>query len=387
MKTVLLAFGLLCGALNSAGAQSPASYAWVQWEADGRPHARAIVSGTACPSLTVGAMSFPMTLRSGPQGNFSDTVCDLPYPVTTNAAHVGELALPKVPKAPAHIIVFGDSGCRLKGAEVQACNDPKRWPFATLAKQMAALKPDLVIDVGDYYYRETACPPSGVDCAGSPYGDRTESWVADYFAPATPLFAVAPIIHVRGNHEDCQRSPLGWARYLSGFPGATCSKHEDPFVVAFDNLQVAQTDSAYGDETNAADPLFIADEQFVDALAGSRETWLITHRPPVAYLAAHIADESNGTHLAAIISGHIHIFAAASFAHAPPQLIVGTGGDNLASTKDAELLRGSLGALADARFGFAAFDRDGSGWNIGVHGPDGAIAHRCRLEARKVSCT
>jgi hypothetical protein len=32
-------------------------------------------------------------------------------------------------------------------------------------------------------------------------------------------------------------------------------------MIGFDNLHAAQVDSAKGDETNAGDPLFVADEQ------------------------------------------------------------------------------------------------------------------------------
>jgi hypothetical protein len=387
MKTILTALLLVVFAGATGAAQSVPSFAWVQWDADARPHVRAIVSGSGCPNVTVGGKDFPMALRSGPQGNFTDSVCDAPYPAGASGAHVGAIPLPRVPRAPARIVVFGDSGCRLKGAEVQACNDPQRWPFAPLARAMAALHPDLVIDVGDYYYRETPCPASGVDCSGSPYGDRTESWDADYFVPVAPLFATAPFIHVRGNHEDCKRSPFGWARYLSGLPAATCTEHEAPVMIGFDNLQVAQVDSAYGDETNAADPLFVADEAFVDKHAGSRETWLATHRPPVAYLGAHRSGDAAGTHLAAVLSGHIHIFAAASFAAEEPLLIVGTGGDNLEAAPKVQWVHDTLGALTDVHFGFAVLDRSADGWDVRVYGLDGAISHRCRLAARMLACS
>jgi hypothetical protein len=386
MKTIVTVLLLIALGGTTVAAEPATSYAWVQWDADALPHARAIVNGSECPKLTVGAISYPMALRAGAQGNFTDSVCDAPYPGGAKDAHIGSIALPAVPRAPARIVVFGDSGCRLKGAEVQACNDPQRWPFAPLVRAMAALHPDLVIDVGDYYYRETACPTTVVDCGGSPYGDRTESWVADYFAPATPLFAAAPFIHVRGNHEDCKRSPFGWARYLSGLAVPACSEHEAPVLIGFNNLQVAQVDSANGDETNPADPLFVADEQFVNAHAGNRETWFATHRPPVAYLGVHQNDEVNGTHLATVLSGHIHIFAAASFPNELPLMIVGTGGDNLEAGPAVKWVHDTIGALTDVRFGFAVLARAGKGWNVNVHALDGTISHRCRLEARKLTC-
>jgi hypothetical protein len=326
-------------------------------------------------------------LRAEPRAPFSDGVCDAAYPPGVRNARIGAIPLPPVPRMPKRIVVFGDSGCRLKGAEVQACNDPHRWPFALLARAMAAQRPDLAIDVGDYYYRETACPPSGVDCTGSPYGDRTESWTADYFAPVAPLFAVAPFIHVRGNHESCERSPHGWSRYLSGLPSDACAGHEPPVMIAFENLNVAEVDSAEGNGNDAYDPLFFGDEHVVDERAGDRETWLATHRPPVAFLALHKNGDGNGTHIAAVLSGHIHLFAAATFPHEEPLLIVGTGGDNLEDGTAEDTLRDTLDAIVDRRFGFAVLERSGNGWNVAVHALDGSISHRCRLQNREVRCS
>ena len=74
------------------------------------------------------------------------------------------------------IVVIGDTGCRLKGTFVQDCNDPVKWPFATVARLAAARHPDLVIHVGDYHYRETPCPADRAGCAGSPYGDNWAVW-------------------------------------------------------------------------------------------------------------------------------------------------------------------------------------------------------------------
>src|SRR5262249_37597941 len=70
--------------------------------------------------------------------------------------HTGEL--PKMRTDPERILVIGDTGCRLKGSLVQPCNDMQQWPFPALAQQAAKLNPDLVIHVGDYLYRENACP-------------------------------------------------------------------------------------------------------------------------------------------------------------------------------------------------------------------------------------
>ena len=47
-------------------------------------------------------------------------------------------------------------------------------------------------------------------CAGSPWGDNWTTWQADFFTPAAPLLAAAPIVLVRGNHEDCDRAGPGF---------------------------------------------------------------------------------------------------------------------------------------------------------------------------------
>ena len=368
-------------------AQSTADYVWVQYEADGLPHVRAIVAGGSCPTLSVGTVATPLIMRAPPAPGFVDSVCDLVLPANAKGAHVGGATLPVIPRAPTTIALFADTGCRLKGAEVQACNDPKAWPFPTIAKDVAAEHPDLVIHVGDYYYRETPCPGT-VNCANSPHGDISDSWIADYFAPMAPVFAAAPIVNVRGNHEDCKRSPLGWARYLSGLAQVRCTTHEPVAFAAFDNLIVGNVDDASEvTEASPVPPAFTADEGLVDAraVAAQRETWLLAHRPPVLYEATHQDTETAGMHIAAFISGHIHTFAAFTPPGETPQVLVGMGGDNLAPDAEANTLA-VFNGIVDRRFGYAIFHRHGLGWDIIVHDVDTTVHRRCRLEARAVHC-
>jgi hypothetical protein len=362
-------------------------FAWIQWGIEGRPHARAIVEG-ACPALRIGAATVAMRLRAQPQPGYPDTVCDAPLPANFAGARIGPLTVPAVPRAPSRIAVFGDTGCRVQGRNLQACNDPNLWPMAKIVRSIAAERPQLVIHAGDYYYRETACAPAAaVNCTNTPFGDTSESWLADWFVPAAPLFATAPLVLVRGNHEDCKRGGIGWSRYLSGLPGVVCSQHEDPGYASFAGLLLANVDSAYGNEYDPDASAFVGDERLVDSRASvtAGETWLLTHRPPMAYLAAHADDERNGTHIAAFVAGHIHLFGAYAFPAAPPQLIVGTGGDTLAGNAEAQTLA-LLGGVTEVRFGYAIFDRAGAGWDIGVHDPDGSLRRRCRLERRTVRC-
>ncbi|MFX8797610.1 metallophosphoesterase, partial [Acinetobacter baumannii] len=85
------------------------------------------------------------------------------------------------------------------------------WPFKLGATLSASLKPDLVLHVGDFHYREKPCPAGNDGCAGSPWGDNWDVWREDFFAPADSLLRAAPWIMVRGNHELCDRGGHGWA--------------------------------------------------------------------------------------------------------------------------------------------------------------------------------
>jgi hypothetical protein len=118
------------------------------------------------------------------------------------------------------IVLVGDTGCRLKKAEDawQACNDPEAWTFAEVARAAAAAHPDLVLHVGDYHYRENACPEGHAGCTGSPWAYGWDAWDADFFSPAAPLLAAAPWVMVRGNHEECARAGQGWWLLLDPHP-------------------------------------------------------------------------------------------------------------------------------------------------------------------------
>ena len=110
------------------------------------------------------------------------------FPPAARAASVQgkPLALPH--NDPARIVVIGDTGCRIKAGKVQDCNDPEKWPFQRVASGAAQSKPDLVIHVGDYLYREEPCPPNQqASCGGTAAGDTWAAWQADFFEPARDL--------------------------------------------------------------------------------------------------------------------------------------------------------------------------------------------------------
>ncbi|GAC1418520.1 MAG: metallophosphoesterase [Candidatus Velthaea sp.] len=379
-------FALFTFAWHSAGAQPPPAtpYTWLQYAADGKPHVR-VATADACPTVRADGIAIKMFELLAPAPQFAMKLCDAAVPAHASKITAGGVTLPRVPHTIRRIAVLGDSGCRIKGWTIQNCNDPAAWPFARIARAVASDRPDLIVHVGDYEYREAACPHGDARCANTPYGDTWAAWNVDFFKPAAPLFGAAPIVAARGNHEDCDRAGIGWSRYLAPEPSATCREHEAPAIVSFDNLRIVNVDSANSNEDNPIPQRFEAEERTADDAARGRETWLVTHRPPVAYLATHRFDDRNGRHLGAILAGHFHVFAALPFRGAPPTIIVGTGGDNL-GPEEAAALAVVFRGTTEARFGYSLFERRGDGWTISERDPDGSEHRRCVLRKRTVHC-
>src|SRR5439155_64627 len=175
--------------------------------------------------------------RGGPDGKFPITLCEARAPATTARLVVSGMRVPTLPAMVRRIVVIGDTGCRLEGRAIQDCDNPTAWPFAAIAGRAAARQPDLVIHVGDYYYRVSACPVARAGCAGSPHGDNWLSWKADFFDPAAPLLAAAPWVMVRGNHELCARGGHGWFRLLDPHPASPdCLDRTDAYWLSAGGL-------------------------------------------------------------------------------------------------------------------------------------------------------
>ncbi len=210
---------LLAVAAPSAHAESAGEgAAYVVLGAGGTPQARLVVAADACPSITIDGRARPMHVRARaatlplrPTASTPETskpsvfpllTCEAAVPRGARRAAVQGRPLPLPPRRIDRIVVIGDTGCRIKASDAafQACNDPARYPFAAVAARAAAWKPDLVLHVGDYLYRENPCPADQPGCAGSPWGYGWDAWRADFFAPAAPLLAAAPWVVVRGNH-------------------------------------------------------------------------------------------------------------------------------------------------------------------------------------------
>jgi hypothetical protein len=397
--------------------------------------ARAIISGGACPALTVdGSLVITMTQRvvgsqltstpgtatftndpakvSGtyPQyfvssaatspGSFPDGTakattswgeCEAVIPAGHATATIGSVSL-KLPIAnPQRILVLGDTGCRMASTAQQNCHNPSSFPFAVLANYEALFKPDLIVHVGDYFYRDTNCKLSGVEfvagCsdptnpAYETWGDTFDSWNADLFYPGQALLAAAPIVMTRGNHESCGRGARGWFALMDPRPfnisqvtcaggvGATpvstgpvyTGDFTPSYVVPAGQVGLVVHDSSYANDS-AVDANMAKNYDYdltsvLDTLAAGSLNFYVTHKPVFGLVSGApnnggdfteqytftgaptgLASAFSGgvpAKVAMMLSGHIHQFEYVNFndfTHYAPQLVVGVGGDNLDPT-------------------------------------------------------
>lgn len=420
LRTVIFGAAVLLTPLQQAQAKILAQ--WVELEPDGSASARAITDDAACPSAIFDGVPAPMATRSEPGQNFRNVKpasfpvrgCEVAVPAGAVSGLLDGKPLPLPRPNPQRIVMFGDTGCRLKtGAPTQACNEPNAWPFPKVAAMAAAAHPDLMIHVGDYEYREDACPAGNAGCAGSPSGYGWDAWNADFFQPAAPLFAAAPWIMARGNHEDCSRAGEGWFRFLDPSPmQPTCRDLTGDYVVPLGDFAVVVVDSAKVKDSAGedSDQVPVLRRQFVDVLAKiPAYAWLVTHKPVNGMLAKPSDPQVNivsnkvlqaalGADMSASVrmevAGHVHFFQAVDFGGArPPQLVVGTGGDNLEGIPKASVagadINGlkALNAVTYSGFAYMAWDRAGNNvWNGTLFDVDGKPLNRCRLAERALSC-
>jgi hypothetical protein len=443
--------------LVTAAAAQPAPPPYVVLGGQG-PVARAIMTPDAssnvpsCPRIVVDGTPRAMTIRAEPDGkDFNIRVCEFALGAATSATIAGH-ALRLPPDKLETIAVFGDTGCRIKVKEasaeqaakdadeeedeeqaeaaaagnkkpkVQDCNDPELWPFKTVSTTIADAKPGLVIHVGDYLYRESACPPGyGKDCAGSPHGDNWPTWAADFFTPAADLLKAAPWIVTRGNHEDCDRAWRGYALMLDPTPvsGDTTSK----CVPMIDQYTVTAGGRAFImlDSSDAADECPCDSEPYkqqFEAMTPAPGTWLVTHKPiwgftnsknkktgerelGIRNLTLQGALDNNtfkkkppaGIDL--VLSGHIHLWEAIGFADGrSPQFVLGSGSTKLAHKITEELDGQEIGgttvaaAVTEHRFGYTLFEpsKHGGHWNATYYNTNGKEKVACKVRPTEIDC-
>jgi hypothetical protein len=445
-----------CTALgNTPGVRSDVVSMYVVLGENGTPVARVLTSAAACPSIRIDGSEVAMNLRAGAQtlplratrsapsdskpSAFPLLTCEKFIPPHTASISVGGQPLPLPVAEVNRIVVIGDTGCRVKKADnaAQPCNDRQQYPFATVAASAAKWKPDMVVHVGDYLYRENACPDGNKGCAGSPWGYGWDAWNADFFDPAKPLLQAAPWVMVRGNHESCARAGQGWWRlidprpFLSGRDCVTAGNddngdYSDPYAVPLGgDAQIIVLDTSntpngvipHGDirEIKYADlyrKLDILSQQ-----AGYNIG--VNHHPILGITAKEDAQGKISLlpgnrglqsvfgainplflppRVNAMLSGHVHVWEEVSFSSPhPTQFVAGFSG----TSEDTVPLPATLppglmpapGAIVDHfsswvnGFGYMTMERAGANqWNVKVWNTSGQQVNACRIDGKNSVC-
>jgi hypothetical protein len=450
------ALSLLAASVAHA-ADDPVQTAFVVLGDNGAIQARVVTKDTACPSVTEDGRTIPMTVRAAPAtlplrgtklpaeenkpAAYPVTVCEATLP-KGRTAMVGGHRLPLPVAEPKRIVVIGDTGCRIKTSDkaAQACNDIHEYPFSRIAASAAAFKPDLVIHVGDYLYRESPCPAGNAGCAGSVFGYGWDSWNADFFAPGAPLLAAAPWAAARGNHESCNRAGQGWWRMMEPralLPGRDCIKDADDGVGDYDDpIGIPIGDGAQLillDSSNVtAQPIDPASHMGVEyrdtyakfaALAAKADYSIMVEHHPILAPGAHFkgkgADQevvlnpgNEGmqsifgagnpwyvpTNVKLLLAGHIHVFEQISYStNHPSQFVTGFSGTQEDIAPVPKTLPADFSVAPGTKveafsswvdgFGFMTMERTGKeSWNILIHDMDGKVVNHCTAKGSKSSC-
>jgi hypothetical protein len=413
----------------------------------GQAIARAILAADACPDLQVDGSRLPMQTRAEPgiapqrphqakASAFPVRVCEAAVPGGARVASIAGRALALPRAEPQRIVVLGDTGCRIKQSDsiYQDCSDSAAWPLRALSAAAAQEHPDLVVHVGDYHYRESACP-AGLGCANSPWGYGWDAWNADLFDPAASLLAAAPWVVTRGNHELCARAGQGWFRLLDPAPLAAQRRCDVadldsqadfsvPYAVPLgDHWQLIIFDSARASQPldrslPADEQAFVRYESDMDAVTAlasvpGMHSIFVSHHPALGFSVDKHGKPRFGTPallgpmLARVgpryfppgvdmaMHGHVHTFEAIDFrSDHPATLVTGHGGDNLDVETPMELTQSYASAPGvqidfvahSGRFGYLVLDRAGASWRIRAQGLDGTVQARCTLDHARLSC-
>ncbi len=298
--------------------------------------------------------------------------CEGNLPANAARAKVGTTRVPaSLPGRVTELAIIGDTGCRMKGSSIQDCaND---WPLAENARSIARTDPDAIIMVGDFFYREAACPTADQAlCGGSPpplngmpFKDSQYGWMADAFIPMAPLFAAAPILVVRGNHEECSRGGNGYFLFFDASPlgpdacapvGGVAPTNITPswavdLPTSGRTLRLVVVDAAYGEDSSVTSWVTQQEPEYQRAWRmarrgrGSPDVWLLMHRPIFGLLTTDYSTGPTWTPwmsmdqqaaaegllgpYQAIMSGHLHLAQAVRTPGYPAQFVVGTGGTTL----------------------------------------------------------
>ena len=369
--------------------------------------ARAILpAGADCPTLKStfqsGSRHIPMHERPLPANTspaFNQlTVCESVIPKNAVRAAIGGHPIPaRMTKRVKDIAVFGDVGCRVTDWEVQDCNTVQTWPLAKVAQSIAQEKPDVILFLGDFFYRESPCPAgqeafcgsSPPPITGAPFTDSAYGWMADAIMPLSPIFSAAPIVVIRGNHEACDRGGNGFFLFFDPFlnssqtcapvmngntlvapnPALTRSWSTDLKIRSGRTLRLAMVDSAYGNDSTVTPWSTVQRESYVQARnltipQRKIESWLLVHRPIFGHMTDQYAPSGDSLWVPwlsidqqvasygllenynSILSSHMHLMQAVQIPGQPGQMVLGNGATDLDPTTGYETPQ--YGPLANA---------------------------------------
>lgn len=440
----------------SRGSGSAADFvSFVVLGENGVPVARVLTVAAQCPAIQLDGHRLPMDLRAKAQiipqrptrsapdeskpSSFPLLTCEKMIPPHTVTATIEGRSLP-LPQAEAkRIVVIGDTGCRLKKSDgaYQPCNDASQYPFARIAGLAAGWKPDLVVHVGDYLYRENACPEHNAGCAGSAWGYGWDAWKADFFAPATALLKAAPWILVRGNHESCARGGQGWWRFIDPrplTPGRDCNDaanddigdYSDPYAVPvggaaqFIVLDTSNTSGGPIPQGDIRQKKYLDMYRKLEILSQQADYNIAVNHHPILGFAAKRNAEGEVSLLPgnrglqsvfakvnplilpprvnALMSGHVHVWQEVSFSSPhPTQFVAGFSGTQEDVVPLPEVLPPGAtpapGAVVEHLsswvngFGFMTMERDGANhWDVKVWNTSGQQVNTCTIDGRKSVC-
>ena len=380
--------------------------AWVELGEGTRALARVVVNTPAdCPTLEVDGKNIAMAVRAPVPGGFRP-LCEAAIPAGALTAKVKGQTLALPHPDPSRIAVIGDTGCRIKGQQIQDCNS--EWPFEHVAKAVAAVQPELVIHVGDYLYREDACPEKDrKKCGGSPHGDNWDTWNADFFKPAAKLLAAAPLALARGNHEDCQRAWRGWFYYLDPRPwqAGPCNAMPPPYLIQLGAFQLIEFDSSA--VKSNTDPAQVKSYAAELASIHAQNAWLVDHHPfwalrpgkngapPLAETDAlqKAWEQASPKGIGMVLSGHTHVFELLSYgASRPLQIVAGDAGTSLDKGVPHQVNGVDIYGLMveqsedEDEFGYTLLEKSGEGWDLRLKNQKSQQLLQCSIYGRTAQC-
>lgn len=431
------------------------SAAYVVIGEHGTPVARILTKDTNCPVIRFDTQEIRMKVRAAPESLpqrptrsaaidskaaiFPLLTCEMEIPAGTKRAMIGKHQLPLLKTEVKRIVIIGDTGCRLKKSDnaYQACNDIQLYPFARVAAAAANWKPDLVVHVGDFQYRENACPEDNRGCQGSPWGYGWDTWEADLFKPAALLLEAAPWVMVRGNHESCSRAGQGWWRMIDPrplLPGRDCNDaandeigdYSDPYAVPLGGdaqLIVIDTSNTTGEIIPSGDLRQIKYRDLygkLEILTRQAAYNIVANHHPILGFYADQDKQGKVTlqpgnqgiqsvfgainplimppRVNALLSGHTHVWQEVSFSSPhPTQFVAGFSGtmEDLVPLP-AELPLGATpapGAVVEHHsswvngFGFMTMElKESMKWEVKVWDTEGRALNTCNIEGSHSVC-